>query len=475
MSIQERMRAIAGRARSFARRALDLFPFTFPGLLTLAGAALALFYYGWKRLDLLLLIVGVVGLALGALALLVTSLAAIGLRLRLRRLSSSEPLRLECDVPARTGVAIPRLWFLPLVKVTWSWVEPEATVRPQPAFRSIHEEIVPRRRVLTDQILRRVEVGDAFGLTRIAFRIREARALHVIPSVGALRRVHVVRSIAAGEDLYDPGGTPEGERIDTRAYGSGDPIRLILWKVFARSRQLVVRTPERAYSVSRKMIAYAVAGEGDEPAAGAARVAVESGALGATWVLGADGTDVDATTPRGALDLLARSASCPPDQRGLGLGPFLKRASQGARSRAVVFVPPRPGPWIERVLSAVRTHTGRASGSASPAPVEFVVCTDGVARDAPRGILARLVFAPSGTPAPARTPARELAAVIRALGAARARVVVVDRLKGSVYEGAFQRALLGEPSPLVAAAPVPGGAPPQEGPARPVPVAPEGA
>jgi hypothetical protein len=448
MPIRERMRAASGWARALARRAVDLFPFTFPGVLTLGGAALALVYYGWKRLDLLLLVVGVVGFALGALALLFTVIGVVGLRVHLRTRKGGEPLHLECGVPARTGISIPRLWFLPLVKVAWSWVEPEGTVRSVAtgmpslrAFRRLHEEIIPRRRALTDQIVRRVEVGDAFGLTRIAFRIREARPLQVIPAVGALKSVHVVRSIAGGEDLYDPAGTPAGERVDTRAYADGDPIRLILWKVFAKSGQLVVRTPERAYSISRKMIAYAIAGEGDEPVAGAARVAVESGALGATWVLGADGNSVDATTPAAALELLARSAACPPEQRGRGLGPFLQRVGEGPFRRAVVFVPSRPGPWIEPVLTAVRARPAvssvGASGSAKLSPVEFVVCTDGIARDAPRSILSRLVLASSAGRGPERTKASDIAAVVRALSAARARVVVVDRFTGRVYEGAL--------------------------------------
>ncbi|MEO7327780.1 MAG: DUF58 domain-containing protein, partial [Minicystis sp.] len=291
----KRLGALARRLRTRARPVLDLFPLTPLGLLTLAGAALALAYYGLRRIDLLLLVVGVVGLALGALALIGVVLATVLLRLRLRAPAPAPALRLEGGLPARTGFSLPRLWWVPLVKIDWSWITPEARVRAVPEGLRLHEEITPRRRALLEHLVRRVEVGDVFGLCRLAFRLGEARTLRFLPSKGALEQVRVIRSIAGGDDVYDPMGQADGERVDTRGYAQGDPIRLVLWKVFARSRQLVVRTPERAFSVSRKTIAYLVAGEGDEPAAGAARVAVESGALGATWVLGADGNDHDAT------------------------------------------------------------------------------------------------------------------------------------------------------------------------------------
>jgi hypothetical protein len=438
-----RLGALARRLRARARPVLDLFPLTPLGLFTLAGAALALAYYGLKRIDLLLLVVGVVGLALGALALVGTIVATIMLRLRLRRPEPGGPLRLEGGFASRTGFSVPRLWYIPLVNIGWTWLEPGARVRPVPEILRLQEEITPERRTLTERIVRRVEVGDVFGLCRLAFRVHEARTLRFLPSKGSLEQVHIIRSIAGGDDVYDPSGNPDGERVDTRAYSQGDPIRLVLWKVFARSRQLVVRTPERAFSVARKTIAFLVAGEGDEPAAGAARVAIESGALGATWVLGADGNAHDATTVIEALDVLARSATTVADQQGEGLGPFLRRHAQGGAGRAVVFVPGRPGPWLERVLAAVRARPQiGGAGSALRAPVEFVVGIDGLDPELPRSFLRRLAFTRPAPVGVQKTPGSELAQVVAALGAARARVTVVDRLSGRLYSDAQRKALI---------------------------------
>lgn len=436
-----RARRIALRARDFARTARDLFPFTALGVLVLSGCALALVRYGLRQIDLVLLIVGGVGLAVGAITLLSSSITALALWLSLRRAPAGAPIKLECGFAARTGFSLPTLWYVPFVKLSWKWVNPEAKVTLIPQKRRLHEEVVPQRRALLEEIVRRVEVGDAFGFTRVSFTVRERRDVRLTPSVGALRQMHVVRSIAGGDNITHPAGPPEGERADMRHYAPGDPIKFVLWKVFARSRQLVVRTPERAISPVRQTVAFLVTGAGDEPAAGAARVAVDSGALGSEWVLGADGTDTFAKTPQQALEVLARSSNTAIENGGTGLTHFLSNATPGAVGRAVVFVPGRPGPWLDRVVAAARARTSAADRMSS---VEFVVCTDGITRVPKRGWLARVATddaSPKVPGAPDPVPASELAKVVNALGAARARVLVVDRVAGRVYGDGHHRVL----------------------------------
>lgn len=445
-----RARAVAARLGPIFRRGVDAFPITPAGLVVLGGAGISLGYYGLARIDLLLLVVGVVGLGLGATALLMVLLGALIVGIRLRKGEGSDPLQLESGVPARTGFSLGRLRAVPLVKVEWSWLAPAATVRATKDGGLLHEEIVPLRRGLGERVVRRVAVSDAFGLCRVAFRSAAARSVRVIPGTGALRHVHVVRSIASGEDTYDPTGSPEGERVDTRGYAPGDPMRFVLWKVYARSRQLVVRTPERAYSVARETLAYLVTGDGDEAAAGAARVAAEAGALGPTWVLGADGDARDAKTIPEALELLARSAAATPEEHGAGLGAFLKRNVRGAAGRAVIFVPARPGPWIARVLTAIRARPQvSVAGSAHRAPVDIVVCSDGVDWDTSRSLLARLALAKvKAPPHSARASAADLTAVLAGLAPAHARVLIIDRVTGRAHAESSRRA---PPGPSIVA------------------------
>ena len=433
------MRKILQRVLKAVRTAVDLFPFSLLGVLCAGGAALSLLYYGVRRIDLVLLVIGAVGLVIAALALVTTVPAAIIAWRRLRRLPEEESLRLECGFHARTGLRVRRLWWMPFAKVSWTWAHPGATVRLVRERWDLLEEIVPERRGLTDHIVRRVEVGDAFGLTRIAFSVRQKRTVRFAPSVGALRTMHVVRSVAGGEDMSHPEGPASGERVDMRHYTPGDPIRFVLWKVFARSRQLIVRTPERAISPVRQTVAYLVAGDGDEPAAGAARMAVDSGALGSEWVLGADGADVVAKTGTQALEILARSAHASPTAAGAGLKDFLTRATPASVGRAVVFVPARPGPWLDRVIAAVRARSGT---NLPYSGVEFVVCVDGIVSPDRRAWLAKIAqrrVQPKGAVLPASSD--EVAKVIAALSSLRSRVLLVDRVKGRVYAEGQRRSL----------------------------------
>lgn len=435
-----RLRKTLAWLRTAARVVVDLFPLTPLGALVLGGCAFALVSYGIRRIDLVLLVMSVVGLALGAITLIVVAATSLAAYLALRKRVGGESLRLECGYATRTGFSFSTLWYVPFVKIRWDWVSPEARVNLVSLRRRLHEEITPARRGLYDEIVRRVEVSDAFGLMRVAFKVAERRSLRLAPSMGSLKQMHVVRSISGGDNISHPAGPPEGERADMRHYAPGDPIKFVLWKVFARSRQLVVRTPERAISPVRQTVAYLVAGDGDEPAAGAARVAVDSGALGSEWVLGADGNEGLAKSAPQAMELLAKSAHATPEQQGAGLGRFLNSATPGGGSvgRAVVFVPATTGPWLDRVLAAVRA---RSSPNQAMSPVEFVVCADGISRTPKPSLFARLALTPEARAAQGPVHASDVAKVVAALSSARARVLIVDRTAGRVYAEGHQRAL----------------------------------
>ena len=431
------MRRTWQRIRSVLGRARDLFPVTLLGLLVGAGSAWALFHYGLGRIDLLLLVIGIVGLGLVAVTFLITTLSALVLWLRLRKLVTEDALRLECGFPSRSGFVVGSPWFVPFLRIGWTWSEPKAHVRQIRRGLKLHEEVTPMRRALHERIVRRVEVSDSFGLTRITFPLVEKRDVRFHPAVGSLKQMQVVRSMSAGEDMPHPDGPAEGERMDMRHYVAGDPIKFILWKVFARTREMVVR----AIGPVHQTVAYLVTGESDEPAAGAARVAVDTGALGGDWVLGADGCEEPAYNREGALEALARSSRTDPEEGGSGLAAFLREATPGGPGRALVFVPAKPGPWIDNVLKAAR-GLGR-----SGTRVEFVVCADGIDRREakPRWRRAMLrereeLDAREGVGA---ASSAELAEVCRRLGSVRGRLLVVDRVSGRVFNEAHQRALTG--------------------------------
>ena len=418
------------RIWAFFRAIVGWFPFTPAGLLVAAGCALALFYYGLKRIDLVLLAVGVVGLGLVALSLLFTLVAGLVTWLSVRRRPPGTALRLECGYWAPTGFSVPSLWYLPFVHVSWSWLAPEATIRVTARRRRMQEEVLPRRRSTTGTVVRRFEVGDIFGLMKLAFDRREERPIRFLPWTGALKQMHVVRGMSGGSDISHPLGPAEGDRYDMRRYAPGDPIRFVLWKIFAKTRDLLIRTPEQAIAPARQTLAYLVAADADEAAAGAARVAVDVGAFGTDWKFGADGCSDVAESRDHALDILVKSAKASSEQSGAGLSTFLSHATKGGLGRAIVFVPPKPGPWLKRVIAAAGSKRGQVG------KVEFVVGTDGIDRAPRMSWLARLALGKRRedlTAPVARTTDADLAAVVRTLGGARLNVLVVDRAAGQIF------------------------------------------
>src|SRR5262249_51070283 len=141
--------------------------------------------------------------------------------------------------------------------------------------------------------------------------------------------------------------------LELRRYSAGDPARFIHWKVFARARKLMVRTPERALSVARRAAAFLIAGERDDASAAVARLALERRPLGSDWGFRADAQIAGVTGIPEALDALIRSGGLHANA-GAGLSAFAENAERKGPVSLVVFAPSRPGPWLERVATAAR-------------------------------------------------------------------------------------------------------------------------
>src|SRR5690606_40595531 len=118
------------------------------------------------------------------------------------------------------------------------------------------------------------------GYCLVAWSITQDVELLALPQSDNVRALPLLRSLTAEDGIPDPGGNPEGDRMEIRPYVPGDSVRDIMWKVYARNRHLNVRLPERSVFHSNRTLAYLLSSADDEAAAAVARVAVESGALG---------------------------------------------------------------------------------------------------------------------------------------------------------------------------------------------------
>jgi hypothetical protein len=148
---------------------------------------------------------------------------------------------------------------------------------------------------------------------------------------------------------------------------------MILWKVYARSRELMVRTPEPARAPERAPLVYLVSGPGDGAAAGAARVLAEGRLLREGAWLAADGTPEPVCDPEAALDAIAYSGSFR-ERGGMHLEAAMDAAAGRGLDGVVLICPARPGAWAAAVESALARSPGRflilaADDASQPRPV----------------------------------------------------------------------------------------------------------
>lgn len=403
-------------------------PLTGLGLTVTALCAGGYWGVGVPRVDYVVQLVGVLGLALVVLALLVVVPGAVAVhRAFAQQTEGTAPM---VTFEARRGFAtlltMPAFRWLPVVELEWTWLAPTGfDLEVSRAGGELVETVEAKERGETQAITRRFVIEDPFGLASIVLRRTELRTVRVLPWAGRLGTAPMLRAHAGGEELSHPAGVPDGDRIDMRRYVAGDPLRLVLWKVYARTRELMVRTPERAISPSLKIVAYLPAAEGDEPAAAAARVAVESGLLGDGWRFGADGSTDPAGDPDAALDQIVASRSARGTGAGdaAGLDGFLSSHGELGRTRLILFAPAIPGPWLDRAVSAIASRD---------MPVTAILTTDHVVEAIDRpGRLARWMRMPlAASPHTHATTVEALSTVAQALRGAGAYVIGFERPTG---------------------------------------------
>jgi hypothetical protein len=412
------------------RRAADLLPPTPRGVGVALLSALALVGFGIRQIDLVLLVIGVAGTALVWLCAGLVALAAW----RLAREVGRDPARAprlawtETGRRVETGFSLPALSHWPWLELDCAWLEPpgfSVELRQNEEGR-LAEHVWASLRCEATRLRRRFEVRDVLGLARVRFELVCDARLQVLPDRGHLTQSPRVTAFADADVLPHPHGAPEGDRMDIRRYAPGDSARDVLWKHFARSGALHVRRPERAVDRSQRLVGYLVTGAGDEPAAAAARVALETGALGPGWVFGVDGDERPERELGAALRLIARSGG----QRGegAGLARFLARAATDAQVHCVVFAPARAGAWLRHLEAAAWGRRDRLS---------VVLASDGAPRAAaPEPALARWFLSRERSDAPSAVDLEALLAQLRARGHP---VNWVDRASGRMRGGGAVR------------------------------------
>jgi hypothetical protein len=229
--------------------------------------------------------------------------------------------------------------------------------------------------------------------------------------------------MAEGDDLSDPYAEPKGDRVEMRQYAPGDPLRMVLWKVYARSGKMMVRTPERSVAERKRGCAYLVTSPKDDATAAAARVAIERGLLGDDWSFAADGVDREADNRDEAFEIIARSGEARPEDRAARLGAFLASREAEGYQFCLLFIPPDDAAWDAVAAQSAATATMRVQVLTAAGEI--------VPDDAPpktlTGRLARWLIKPQTSDGVTLTDVRARAAAVRGLAQ---ELIVVERSTG---------------------------------------------
>ena len=431
--------------RSVSRWLLDRFPFTLAGTLLLVLTLGSLYWFGYRRMDLVVFALTVCGIAIVAFSLMVVLGAGLATRRRLKSMLpelSDTPIELEAGYPNESGFRLRTLTWMPLVSLSWRVISPTDITcnnRLTEDGRYLEEEITSLRRCRTSRLSRLFTVSDVLGLCRFSWRLDQDVRLQALPRLGNLRHLPTLRSMSAEDGIPNPSGQPRGDRMEIRPYAPGDPVRNIMWGIYARNRHLNVRLEEKSVFDSRRTLAYLLSGPGDEAAAAVARVAMESGALGDDWLFGADGSGADdsgiaADTVPGALALIAGSRALDAPH-AYGLDRFLEQ-NRGGNAHCIVFAAASPGDWPAALRRTVARYPGQFS---------VILATDGFVDQDKPPLLQRLVM-DSGRDKEQSAlftrpvaNVRELGALLSELQQFTASAMIVDRRTGTSFDQQLKR------------------------------------
>ena len=283
--------------RKFFRRvdaAVAWQPFTVRGLIALAFSLFLLIEYAFPESDLMAAMLGEALLILCA----ATALIALLIRFRLGRRLKAEPHFAASMLSASAGGAGP----LPMggaisqsavpagIVLTGSSVLSYFSLRlgrrflrdgcvspthivsgsePKGAKRHLLDEVWFPHRGLWSLSGVSVELNDALGLTKFRWTLPQFTEVEVSAKTLGIQPLPIVAASSQSGDQLSQSKERSGDLFDIKAYDPSDGAKRILWKTYAKSRQVVVRRPEPAIVPEGEVAAYLVANPLDDHVAGA--------------------------------------------------------------------------------------------------------------------------------------------------------------------------------------------------------------
>lgn len=240
-------------------------------------------------------------------------------------------------------------FFMPFISTEIELLEPTFERRNVRKGVWSGETLHPTGRGRYLSLHRKITIRDIFGMTEISFCLSQPVHLVIQPAKGQFDLV-ALQTRASGDGFSHPEGDPRGELVEMRRYQAGDPLRLVLWKVFARSRKLVVRAPEPAIVEEQDVFVYFISGTHDENSATLARSFLSSLGREETkdMCFSADGSKRLVNDEVEGMSDLIDSASHRAEG-GQGLNEVAPLVKPSAMAHCFILVPNKLGAWLDQV------------------------------------------------------------------------------------------------------------------------------
>lgn len=336
-----------------------LFPLTWLSLILIA-----VIYYVWfwevsaHANQILFTAVIIWGLAFATL-LIFTILSTLIVFLATRHKNKPSEIEIKNETGSRiqTDYRVFVPFFMPFVTIDIKLLETSFERHEIKHLPWSEEYLTPLERGRHIKLHRRITVKDIFGLTEISFVLTQKVSITIEPAKSRYEML-AFQTKTSGDGYSHPEGEPKGELVEMRRYQAGDPLRLVLWKVFARSRKLVVRAPEPAIVEEKDMFVYFVSGKDDESSASMARSFLSGIGLDMSRELSfsTDGAKRLVANEQEGISDIIDSVS----HRARGAEDLLTVAplvAQGAMNHCFLLVPPKPGTWMEHVKKFIAQYS----------------------------------------------------------------------------------------------------------------------
>ncbi|MFA5624044.1 MAG: DUF58 domain-containing protein [Bradymonadales bacterium] len=333
------------------RRILGLFPLSIAGLVLLG--LLAAVWFGEVSANANQILFALI-LCLGAcivLFFLFVAISAIWVGSVTWQKNRRQILAGEYDAEGEiwTGFKIFRPFFMPLVEFELAWYEPVGMKSRWEGRGMWLEEIIePQSRGQYSSLVRSMRISDIFGLCVIQLYWKQDAQLIVKPAPALMGEFAIIDE-SSGDGYSHPKGAARGELVEMRRYQAGDPLRLVLWRVFARNRELLVRAPEIAIVEHKDLFVYFVAGKDDDASASLARDFLEKNTSQSdNFVFGADGAERLVHSPEEGMSDVIQSSEHR-DKGGRDLLRLAQSLPNEILNNCYIMVPSTKGSWIKQI------------------------------------------------------------------------------------------------------------------------------